>query len=112
MNIATIWGIAKVAATKIPWGRVMENIPAVVGMANRAKERFLGHGAPHGDIETRIMVLEEENSKLEKALLESSGHLQQTIRTLKVVLARQKMLMGATLLSFATAVTALVLSLR
>ncbi len=112
MNIATIWGIAKVAATKIPWSRVMENMPAVVDMANRAKGRFMGQGAPRGDLETRLRFLEEENRKLDRALLETSGHLQQAIRTLKVVLARQKMLMGAALLSFGMAVAALVLSLR
>lgn len=109
MNIATIWGIAKVAATKIPWGRVMESIPGVVDMA---KERFRGHGAPHGDLATRVKILEEENLKLGKALLETSGHLQQSIRTLKVVLARQKMLMAVSAVSFLMALASLVVSLR
>lgn len=109
MNIATIWGIAKVAATKIPWGRVMESIPGVVDMA---KERFRGQGAPHGDLASRVRLLEEENLKLGKALLETSGHLQQSIRTLKVVLARQKMLMAVSGASFVMALVALVLSLQ
>ena len=109
MNIGTIWGIAKVAATRIPWGRVMENIPAVVDMAERAKGRFRGHG---GDIEARLRQLQEENRKLEQALLETSGHLQQTIRTLKVVVARQKMLMIATAVSLLVAIAALVAVLR
>lgn len=110
MNIATIWGIAKVAATKIPWGRVMENIPVMVDMA---KERFRGQGgAPRGDVGSRLRELEEENRRLAQALLETSGHLQQSIRTLKVVLARQKMMMFGTFLSFAMALAALVLSLR
>uniref|UniRef100_C6DY33 Uncharacterized protein n=1 Tax=Geobacter sp. (strain M21) TaxID=443144 RepID=C6DY33_GEOSM len=110
MNIATIWGIAKVAATRIPWGRVMENIPAVVDLAERAKGRFRGHGG--GDIEARLRHLQEENRKLEQALLETSGHLQQTIRTLKVVVARQKMMMTATAVSLLAAVAALVAALR
>lgn len=109
MNIATIWGIAKVAATKIPWGRVMEGLPAVVDMA---KERFRGHGGAQDGLEERLRLLEEENLKLGKALLETSGHLQQTIRTLKVVLARQKMLMAATAVSFGMALAALLLALR
>lgn len=109
MNIGTIWGIAKVAATRIPWGRVMENIPAVVDLAERAKGRFRGHG---GDIEARLRLLQEENRKLEQALLETSGHLQQTIRTLKVVVARQKMLMTATAVSLLVAIAALVAALR
>ena len=110
MHIATIWGIAKIAATKIPWGRVMENIPAVVDLAGRAKGKFTG--ASHGAVEDRLRLLHEENRRLEKALLENSGHLQQSIKTLKVVLARQKMLMAGTVLSFLMALVSLVISLR
>lgn len=110
MNIATIWGIAKVAATRIPWGRVMENIPAVVDLAERAKGRFRGQGG--GEIEARLRHLQEENRRLEQALLETSGHLQQTIRTMKVVVARQKMLMSVTAVSLLTAIAALVAALR
>jgi len=108
IGVRTIWGIAKIAATKIPWGRVMENIPAVVDLAGRAKGRLKGGGA----VEEQLRLLQEENRKLEKALLESSGHLQQAIKTLKVVLARQKMLMAGTLLSLVIAIASLVISLR
>lgn len=107
----SIWSIAKIAATKIPWGRVMENIPAVADMATRARERFMGHGGAHGDVGSRLALLEEENRKLERALLETSGHLQQTIKSLKVVLARQKMLMAVSVVSFLTALAALVVAL-
>lgn len=107
MNIATIWGIAKVAATKIPWGRVMENIP---GMVDMARDRFRGH-PQQGGLEERVFELEEENRKIEQALLATSGHLEQTIKTLKVVMARQKVLMWITALSLATALAALMLAL-
>ena len=109
MNIATIWGIAKVAATKIPWGRVMENFPAVMDLA---KERFRPSGGPRGDVEARLRLLQEENQKLEKALLETSGHLQITIKTLKTVLARQKTMMAGTVVSLLMALASLVISLR
>lgn len=107
----SIWSVAKIAATRIPWGRVMENLPMVADMATRAKERFMGAGSP-GGMEGRVRQLEEENRKLEKALLETSGHLQLTIKTLKVVLAREKMLMVGTGLSLLLSVIALIVALR
>jgi len=110
MNLLSIWGIAKIAATKVPWGRVMQNLPVVADLASKARERFMGPG--HGSVEEQLRLLQEENRKLEKALLENSGHLQQTIKTLKVVAARQKVLMGVTALSLITAIAALVISLR
>lgn len=110
MNLATMWGIAKIAATKIPWGRVVQNIPAMADLANRARERF--SGAAHGGVEERLRLLQEENRKLERALLETSGHLQQTVKTMKVVVARQKVLMVVTAVSLITAVAALVMVLR
>lgn len=107
----SIWSIAKIAATRIPWGRVMENLPMVADMASRAKGRFMGAGSP-GGMEARLHQLEEENRKLEQALLETSGHLQLTIKTLKVVLAREKMLMAGTGISVVLSVIALVVALR
>lgn len=107
----SIWSVARIAATKIPWGRVMENLPLVADMASRAKERFMGAGHP-GDVQGRLHQLEEENRKLEKMLLETSGHLQLSIKTLKVVLARQKMLMAVAGLSLLLSVVSLFLALR
>lgn len=107
----SIWSVAKVAATRIPWGRVMENLPMVADMASRAKERFMGAGYP-GDVSARLHHLEEENRKLEKALLETSGHLQLAVKTLKVVLARQKMLMAVAGLSLLLSVVSLIAALR
>ena len=105
-----IWGIVKIAATKIPWGRVLENVPAAVEMMGRAKERFRGTpGSAHGSMEERVRLLQAENQKLEKALLQSSEHLQETIKTLRVVLARQKMLTLGTVLSLALSASALML---
>lgn len=107
----SIWSVAKIAATKIPWGRVFENLPVVVDMANRAKGRFMGGSAP-SDLEARVQQLHEENRRLEKALLETSGHLQLAVKTLKVVLARQKVLMAATAVSLVVAIAALVVALN
>ncbi|WP_129125320.1 hypothetical protein [Geomonas oryzae] len=107
----SIWSVAKIAATKIPWGRVFENLPVVVEMANRAKGRFMGEGAA-SDLEARLQQLHEENRRLEKALLETSGHLQLAVKTLKVVMARQKVLMGATAVSLLVAIAALVVALN
>ena len=106
----SVWSVAKIAATKIPWGRVFENLPVVVEMANRAKGRFMGESAP-SDLEARVQQLHEENRRLEKALLETSGHLQLAVKTLKVVLARQKVLMAVTALSLVVAIAALVVAL-
>lgn len=107
----SVWSVAKIAATKIPWGRVFENLPVVVEMANRAKGRFMGESAP-SDLEARVQQLHEENRRLEKALLETSGHLQLAVKTLKVVLARQKVLMAATAVSLVVAIAALVVALN
>lgn len=112
MGIPGLWNIAKIAATRIPWGRVIENIPVMADMAHRARERFAGGAGASGSLEARLNQLQEENRKLEKALLETSGHLQLTIKTLKVVLARQKMLMAATALSLVLAAVSLAVSLR
>ncbi|QWV93019.1 hypothetical protein KP004_17900 [Geomonas oryzisoli] len=106
----SVWSIAKIAATRIPWGRLMENLPVVVDMANRAKGRFMGPGSPSG-MEARLHQLEEENRKLEKALLETSGHLQLTIKTLKVVLAREKLLMAVAGISLLVSIAALIVAL-
>lgn len=112
MNLGTIWGIAKIAATRIPWGKVMQNIPAMADLAGRTKERLAASGASRGAVEDQLSLLQEENRKLEKALAESSNHLQQTVKSLKVVAARQKMLMAGTVLSFLMALVSLVISLR
>lgn len=113
MGIGSIWGIAKVAATKIPWGKVMENMPAVVELVGRAKDRFKAHAfPPGGDVDERIRLLQDENVKLEKALLQTSDHLQEAIKTLKVVSARQKTLAIATVAALLIALSSLIVSLR
>ena len=107
----SIWTVAKMAASKVPWGQVMRNLPGMVEMANRAKGRLLGEGSS-GDLRARVQELEEENRRLEKALLETSGHLQLATKTLRVVLARQKVLMAATAVSLVLAAVALAVALR
>lgn len=108
-GIGSIWGIAKIAATKIPWGKVMDNVPAVVELV---KDRLRAHAsAPGGDLDERIRSLQDENLKLEKALLQTSDHLQEAIKTLKVVSARQKTLTMTTVLALLIAVSSLIVSL-
>ena len=111
------WGIAKIAATKIPWGRVLENVPAVVELVGR---RFRSQGTPESrpapeparlDHEERLRLLQEENLKLGKALIQMTQHQQEIAKSLEVVAARQKMLTIATALTFLLAVSALVLVL-
>lgn len=105
-----VWTVIKLAATQIPWGRVIENIPAVVDMVNRAKARIRGGGAgpgsEQGSVEERLRVVEEENLRLGKALLEASETLQQQAKALEVLAARQKMLIFLAVLALLTAAAA------
>jgi len=87
----------------------MENVPAVVDLVTRTKERFRVAGsAPHG-VDERLRLIQEENLKLGKALLETTEHLQQLAKTLEVVAARQKMLAIASVVSLVTAICSLLL---
>ena len=100
-----VWGIVKTAATHIPWGRVLENVPAVVDLMGRAKERL--KPSQQNDLEGPVRLLQEENLKLTKALVETSAQLQETGKVLIVLAARQKMLIIATVLSLLLAISAL-----
>jgi len=105
----SVWTIVRIAATKIPWGRVMENVPAVVDMVGRAKGRFMASSSAQIGQDERLRLLQEENLKLKKAIVETSDHLQQVAKTLEVVAARQKMLMIATAVALVAAVWSLLL---
>ena len=105
----SVWTIVRIAATKIPWGRVMENVPAVVDMVGRAKGRFMAPASAQFGQDERLRLLQEENLKLKKALVETSDHLQQVAKSLEVVAARQKMLMIATAVALVAAVWSLLL---
>ena len=105
----SVWTIVRIAATKIPWGKVMENVPAVVDMVGRAKGRFMASPSAQIGQDERLRLLQEENLKLKKALVETSDHLQQVAKSLEVVAARQKMLMIATAVALVAAVWSLLL---
>ncbi len=106
-SMGIIWGIVKVAATKIPWGRVVENAPAVVDLVGRAKERLMA--STQDDLAERLKAIHEENQKLETLLLKTTDHLQTLEKTLTVVSARQKMLSIVTGLSLLIAISSLLL---
>ena len=108
-GIGVIWGIAKTAATKVPWGRVVENVPAVVDFIGRAKERFNVPASSQKDFEQRLRLLQDENVKLGKALLQTSDHLREVSKSLEVLAARQKMLVIATAASLLIAISSLIL---
>lgn len=104
------WTVVKLAATKVPWGRVIENIPAVVDMVNRAKGRMKQSAtAPGVSEDERIRVIEEESLRLGKALLQTEEQLQELAKALEVLAARQKMLIFLAVVSLATAITALLI---
>lgn len=105
----SIWTVVRIAATKVPWGRVMENVPALMDMVGKAKTRLREQPAQRGSLDERLRILEEENLKLGKALLQSSETIRQLAKTVEVVTARQKMLMTATVVSFLMALTSLLL---
>ena len=108
-GMGVVWGIVKTAATQIPWGRVLEKVPVAVDLMGRARERF--KPAAQRDLEGPFRLLQEENLKLTKALVETSVQLQQIGKVLGVLAARQKMLAIATVLSLMLAVSALTLVL-
>jgi hypothetical protein len=108
-GLGVVWRVVKTAATKIPWGRVVENAPLVVDMVGRARARLTA--LPHHDFEVQLRSIQEENLKLAQTLQQSADHLQEVSQTLLVVEARQKMLVSATVVSLLIAVSALAVAL-
>ena len=106
-GMGIIWGIVKVAATRIPWGRVVENAPAVVDLVGRAKDRLTA--SSQDDLAERLKLIHEENQKLENVLLKTADHLQVLEKTLKVVADRQKMWAVTTVVALLMAVSSLAL---
>ena len=102
-----IWKIVKTAATAIPWGRVVENAPAVVDLVGRAKDRL--RASPAQGLEAQLRSLQEENLKLADTLLKTSDHLEELTKALEVVAARQKMLTTATFVSLLIGISSLAL---
>lgn len=106
-GIGVIWGIVRVAATRIPWLKVVENAPAVVDLVARAKDRL--YASSQDDLVERLNLIHEENLKLEKVLIKTADHLQELENTLKTVVARQKSLVVATVASLLIAASSLLL---
>jgi hypothetical protein len=102
-----IWGIAKAAATTIPWGRLVENAPAVVDLVGRAKERL--KITSRDDLVEGMKLLQEENLKLERMLLEAATHLQKLEETLNLVAHRQKIWVITTVVALLMAISSLLL---
>jgi hypothetical protein len=103
-GIGVVWGMVKTAATKIPWGRVLQNAPAVVDLIGRAKESLQ---VPHSDLEERLGLIQEQNLKLEQTLLQTAEHLQELTKTLEVMAARQRLLSIGIVVSLLIAVSSL-----
>ena len=102
-----VWDMVRLAATNIPWGRVLENAPAVADLVARAKDRW--QGPSQSELEERLIALQQENRRLERALLETSDQVRELANTLEVVAARQKMLAVVTIITLAIAVFSLTL---
>jgi hypothetical protein len=88
---------------------VVENVPAVVDMISRAKGKLRAPITSKSDIEERLRLLQEENQKLAKVLLDTSDHLQELGKGLEVMAARQKMLTIAAVVSLLLAASSLLL---
>lgn len=106
-SLGMIWGIVKMAATKIPWGTVVENAPAVADLVGRAKDSL--KASSQDDLVEQLRLIHEENQKLEKVLLQTANHLQDLEKTLSVVVARQKNWAIVTVFSMLIAISSLVL---
>lgn len=104
-GLGTVWGIAKLAATRIPWGRLVESAPAVVDLVGRAGERFRG-GAPD-DLLERVRLLQEENRNLERVLQQTADRLQELERRVQGMAARQRIITWATATALLAALCAL-----
>ncbi|HJV34595.1 hypothetical protein [Geomonas sp.] len=101
-----IWKIIKTAATNVPWARMVQNAPAVVDLVERVKEHFIA-GGQHSAYE-ELAALREENLRLADALQQTAGRVEQLTKALEVVVARQKMLTVATVVSLLLAISSLV----
>ncbi|HJV65331.1 MAG TPA: hypothetical protein VJ550_06355 [Geomonas sp.] len=104
-----IWKIIKAAATNVPWGRMVQNAPAVVDLVERVKERLLA-GAQH-DLHDELQALREENVKLADTLLQTTARVEELGKALEVMVARQKMLAVVAVVSLLLAISSLAVSL-
>ena len=106
---SVVWKVVKTAATRIPWGNVLENAPVVVDLVGRARERLAA--GIHHDLDKQLKGLREENLKLTRQLQETGETVQNLSKALEVVSARLKMVTVVSVLSLLAAAAAIVLIL-
>jgi hypothetical protein len=106
MPSGMVWNIVRTAATKIPWGRIVENAPVVVDLVERVKDHL--KSPQQNDIYKELKLNREEHLKMADSLLQATTEVQQLKAALEVVAARQKMLMIATGISLLVALSALI----
>lgn len=100
-----VWKLLKTAAGNIPWGRMVQNAPAVVDLVERVRERLAA--GPHG-VHEELEAIREENIKLADSLLQTSAQVEDLRKALEVVIARQKMVAGIAVVSLLAALISLV----
>ncbi|HEY5513985.1 MAG TPA: hypothetical protein VIK40_10120 [Geomonas sp.] len=74
MGIALVFQIIKRIATKIPWTQVAQNAPLIADMVGKAKDKLNASARKIQD--DQIQLLQEENARLAKSLLQMSDQLQ------------------------------------
>ena len=108
-GIGVVWKVVKTAATKIPWGQVLENAPMVVDMVGRARAHLTA--MPHQDFQGQLKAMHEENLRLAQSLQQTTDRLQEVSETLQVLEAREKVLVVGTAVSLLIAIASLTLVL-
>jgi hypothetical protein len=108
-GIGIVWKVVKTAATKIPWGQVIESAPMVVDMVGRARAHMTA--MPHQDFQAQLKSVQEENLRLAQSLQHTADHLQEVSETLQVLEAREKVLIVGTAISLLIAISSLALLL-
>jgi len=106
MGVSAVWNVVRTAATKVPWGKVLENAPAVADLVGLAKGRK--QPAPHA-LEEHLRSLHEENLRLTRKLAEASQTIQELTKAMEVVSARQKMVTVVSVVSLLAALGSLAL---
>lgn len=106
-GIGAAWGVVKMLATKVPWGRLVENAPAVVDLVARAKERL--QAPSQDDLAGQLLSIHNQNLRLEKTLHETANRLDALSAKLEAVSQRMSLLLKATVVSLLMAISSLLL---
>jgi hypothetical protein len=70
-----LWAILSAAATNIPWTKVAQNTPLLVDLLGKAKTRMRLHDASQKNLADEVRLLQDENARLDAALLQLSEKL-------------------------------------